>query len=301
MMKIVTTGSLGNIGKPLVQKLVQNGHSVTVISSNPERKGSIEEISAQTAIGTMEEIDFLTETFKDADVVYLMEAVGQNMMFDPNFDIIKAYSNIVKNYKQAIIRSGVKKVVHLSSVGAHTTEGNGVLSMHYYAEQILNELPNDVSIKFIRPVGFYTNIYRFMKSIKENGTIVMNYGGDKKEPWVSPLDIAATIYEEMEKPFVGRSIRYVASEEISPKEIAHQLGKAIGNPDLKWVSISSEELLDGMLKMGMNHQIAKGFIDMQSAQGDGSLYEDYYKNEPVLGKIKFADFAIGFAKEFNKQ
>lgn len=32
-MKIVITGSLGNIGKSLTPILVQNGHSVTVISS----------------------------------------------------------------------------------------------------------------------------------------------------------------------------------------------------------------------------------------------------------------------------
>ncbi|MEN7550026.1 NAD(P)H-binding protein [Rapidithrix thailandica] len=297
-MKIVATGSLGNISKSLAQDLMEKGHEITIISSSSERKKTIEEIGAKAAIGRMEDIGFLTKTFKDAEVVYLMEAVEQSKMFDPNFDIIEAYSNIAKNYKQAIIQSGVKKVVHLSSIGAHTTEGNGVLSMHYYAEQILTELPSNVSIKFMRPVGFYTNIFRFMQSIKANGTIVMNYGGDKKEPWVSPLDIASTISEEIEKPFVGRSIRYIASEEISPNEIAYQLGKAIGKPDLKWVVVNGDELLDGMVKMGMNQQIAKGFIDMQSAQGDGSLYEDYYKNEPAMGKTKFEDFAKKFAETY---
>ena len=37
-MKIVVTGSLGHISKPLTETLVKNGHEVTVISSNPERK-----------------------------------------------------------------------------------------------------------------------------------------------------------------------------------------------------------------------------------------------------------------------
>ncbi len=37
-MKIVITGSLGNIGKPLAEKLFAHGHSVTVISSNPEKQ-----------------------------------------------------------------------------------------------------------------------------------------------------------------------------------------------------------------------------------------------------------------------
>ena len=39
-MKILVTGSLGNIGKPLTKELVAKGHTVTVVSSNPERKNS---------------------------------------------------------------------------------------------------------------------------------------------------------------------------------------------------------------------------------------------------------------------
>ena len=37
-MKIVVTGSLGHIGKPLTEELVQKGHSVTVISSKAEKQ-----------------------------------------------------------------------------------------------------------------------------------------------------------------------------------------------------------------------------------------------------------------------
>ena len=34
-MKIIVTGSLGNISKPLTVGLIQKGHKVTVISSKP--------------------------------------------------------------------------------------------------------------------------------------------------------------------------------------------------------------------------------------------------------------------------
>ncbi len=299
-MKIVVTGSLGNISKPLTQQLVQKSHSVTFISSKADRQKSIEELGAKAAIGSIENIDFLTRTFKDVDIVYLIETIGQSSFFDPNTDIIKAYSEIANNYKQAVEKSNVKKLIHLSSIGAHTTEGNGVLAMHYFAEQILNKLPNDVSIKFMRPVGFFSNLYRSMQTIKTHGTIISNYGGDNKEPWVSPLDIASAIVEEMELPFEGRKVRYIASDEVSPNEIARVIGIAIGKPDLKWLAISDEQLLNGMLSMGMNRQIAEGFVNMQAAQGTGNLYEDYNKNKPTLGKVKLADFAEQFATVYNQ-
>jgi nucleoside-diphosphate-sugar epimerase len=151
----------------------------------------------------------------------------------------------------------------------------------------------------MRPVGFYTNIFRYMQTIKTQGAIVQAYGGDQKEPWVSPLDIAAAIAEEMEKPFEGRTVRYIASDEVSPNEVANIIGEAIGKRDLKWTVIPDEQMLNGMLEAGMNEWIANGFVEMQAAQGNGSLYEDYYRNKPTLGKVKLVNFAKEFALVYN--
>jgi hypothetical protein len=38
IMKIVATGSLGHISKPLTAELLEKGHAVTVVSSKVERK-----------------------------------------------------------------------------------------------------------------------------------------------------------------------------------------------------------------------------------------------------------------------
>ena len=37
-MKITITGSLGHISNPLAKELIENGHSVTIISSKLENK-----------------------------------------------------------------------------------------------------------------------------------------------------------------------------------------------------------------------------------------------------------------------
>jgi uncharacterized protein YbjT (DUF2867 family) len=300
-MQITITGSLGNISKPLTIELVQKGHAVTVISSKTERQKDIEAIGAKAAIGTMEDVGFLSATFKGADVVYVMETLGAGAFFDQNIDVIAAINKIGNNYKQAIQQSGVKRVVHLSSIGAHTNKGNGLLAFHYNVENILKQLPNDVSIKFMRPVGFYINMFAFIQSIKTQGVIVSNYGGDNKNPWVSPLDIAAVIAEEIEKPFEGRKIRYIASDELSPNEVAKILGEAIGKPDLKWIIIPDEQLLNSMIATGMNPQVAKGFVEMNASMRSGVLYEDYYRNKPILERIKLKDFAKEFADVFKQK
>jgi uncharacterized protein YbjT (DUF2867 family) len=153
----------------------------------------------------------------------------------------------------------------------------------------------------MRPVGFYYNLLGFINTIKTQGVIATNYGGDSKKSWVSPIDIAAAVAEELVTPFEGRKVRYVASDEISCNELASLLGAAIGKPDLKWVVIPDEQLLNGMIAAGMNPQVAAGMVEMNAGMNNGVLYEDYFRNRPTLGKAKLAEYAKEFAEVYNQQ
>lgn len=297
-MKIVITGSLGHISKPLAAELIAKGHSVTVISSKAEKHTDILALGATPAIGAIQDVAFLSNTFNGADAVYLMEPPAN--YFEQNPDPKSSWLYIADCYVQAVRNSGVKNLIHLSSVGAHTTEGVGLLATHHKVENILKELPAVVSIKFMRPVGFYYNMYGFLQSIKSQGVIVQNYGGDVKEPWVSPIDIATVIAEEFDKPFSGRTVRYIASDEVSPNEVAKILGEAIGKPELKWISIPSEQFLEGLLSAGFNPNTAKGLVEMNTGRVQ-NLYDDYNTNRPVLGNVKMKDFAKEFAFVYNQQ
>lgn len=292
-MKIIVTGSLGNISKPLTKELVQKGQSVTVISRKPEKQKDIEALGAKAAIGYIEDVKFLSTTFTGADAVYCMEKPN-------NLDLTYA-EKLANNYVQAIQQSGVKRVVNLSSIGAHTDKSNGIHAVYYNVESIFNKLPPDVAITFVRPVGFYNNLLGFINTIKTQGVIASNYGGDDKMPWVSPIDIAAAIAEEITTPFLGRKVRYVASEELTCNEIASILGTAIGKPDLKWIVIHDEQLLNSMVASGMNPRIAGGLVEMNASSHSGKLYEDYYLNRPALGKVKMKDFAKEFAILYNQE
>ncbi|QOR75562.1 MAG: NmrA family NAD(P)-binding protein [Thermoflavifilum sp.] len=297
-MKIVVTGSLGYISKPLTQALVKNGHAVTVISRKAEKQKDIESVGAKPAIGSIQDVGFLTSTFSQSDIVYLMSPPVN--FFDQNVDIEKYWTNIAHAYVQAVQHSGVTQVIHLSSIGAHTHKGVGMLAVHHHVENILKELPEKVSIKFMRPVGFYYNMFAFIPTIKGANAIIQNYGGDEKQPWVSPSDIAKVIADEMEKPFLGRTIRYIASDEVSPNEVANVLGDAIGKSDLKWLVISDEEFFNNLISIGFNPVAAKGMTEMNAARKK-HLYDDYYQHKPVLGDIKLSDFAKEFAVVYSQR
>jgi len=276
---------------------VQKGHLVTVISSNPEKHTEIEALGAKAAIGSIEDVDFLTATFTGADAVYTMIPPANYM--DPNFDLMAHCSQLANNYAQAISNSGVKRVVHLSSIGAHLSEGSGLILFHHNVELILDKLSN-VAITFMRPVGFYYNLFGFIPLIKGKGIIEANYGADDNLVWVSPIDIAEAVARELDTPLTGRKVQYVASDELTGNETASILGEAIGKPGLKWVLISDEERLNILKGVGLNPSIAEGLVEMFASQHSGLLMEDYYRNKPVLGKVKAVDFAKEFAAAYNK-
>jgi uncharacterized protein YbjT (DUF2867 family) len=166
-MKVIVTGSLGNISKPLTKELVQKGHHVTVISSKPEKQIDIEALGATAAIGSLEDVNFLVSTFTGADAVYCM--VPPNNYFDLNLDLLAYYRRLGNNYAQAIEQSGVKRVVNLSSIGAHLDKGSGILLGAHDVEQILNKLSSDVAITHLRPTSFYYNLLGYIDMIKAAG------------------------------------------------------------------------------------------------------------------------------------
>ncbi len=297
-MKITLTGSLGNIGSPLTKDLVSKGHSPTVISSNPEKKKAIEAAGAKAAIGSVEDSNSLTSAFSGADAVFVMEPPVS--FFDHDLNIHSYYSELGHNFVKAILGSGVRHVVHLSSIGGNMSEGNGMLVFHHLVETILRELPSTISLTHVRPLAFYYNLLSFIPAIKKTGKMIANYGGDDVIPWASPLDIADVVAEELVAAGKDRKIRYVVSDELSCNKTASILGTAIGKPHLTWEIITNEQLQTNLVSIGMAPVLAAGLVDMNAAMHSGKLFEDYRQHKPALfGKVKMTDYAQEFAKIFN--
>lgn len=293
-MNIVVTGSLGHMSKPLTQQLVKEGHTVTVISRSEDRKKEIGELGAKAAIGSLEDIAFVTETFSGADAVYCM--------IPPNFqasDHIAYYQKIASNYKDAISKNGIKRVVHLSSWGAHLNEGTGIILGSHHAEVILNSLEG-IAVTHLRAGSLMYNMYTFTGLIKNAGMIAANYGGDDKIVWVHPDDIATVAAEELLNTSNTEKVRYVVSDEKTASESAKIIGEAIGKPDLQWNLITDEEEKQSLLKHGVPEHMANAVTDLYKCIHNGTLGQDYENHNPEMGKTKLKDFAKEFAAAYVK-
>lgn len=292
-MKLTLTGSLGHIGRPLTGILTRKGHTVTVISSNPDKQKEIEAAGATAAIGQIEDTGFLTAVFTGADAVYCMVPPAQHTASDR----VTYYRATAMRYVQAIQNAGVRRAIHLSSIGADLDKGTGIILGAYEAEQVFNAIKG-VSLTHVRPTYFNYNLLSFAGMIRKTGRIMANYGGDDIIPLVDPADIAAAIAEELEKN--ETSIRYVASEERSGNEIARTLGEAIGKPDLAWTVITDDQMRQGMEANGLPADLAAGLTEMYSSMHKGELGRDFKKHKPqTWGPTKLEDFVPTFVAAYN--
>jgi uncharacterized protein YbjT (DUF2867 family) len=292
-MKYVLSGSLGNITKPLAEKLIAAKHDVTIISSHDERRKSVEQLGAKAAIGDLDDAAFLKDIYKGADAVYTMVPPKMNPA-DWKREIRKTGHSIASAIKAA----GVRKVVNLSSIGAHMPVGCGPVSALYFVEQELNAL-EAVDVKHLRPGFFYTNFFGLAGMIKHAGIWGNNYGAGAELVMVHPSDIAVAAAGELtDLSFIGNSVRYIVDDIRNSREIASVLGSAIGKPDLPYVEFTDEQAFQGMLQSGMNEETSLNFVEMGQAVRHGDMFSDFKKQSVPKGKIKMEDFAKEFAAAY---
>ncbi|MES2779663.1 MAG: NAD(P)H-binding protein, partial [Bacteroidota bacterium] len=280
-MKYVITGSLGNISKPLTEKLIAAGHSVTVITSNANNASKIEPLGATAAVGSIEDATFVQQAFQGADAVYLM--------IPPKFAVTDWFGHQVAvsdNYVKAIVANEIKNVVVLSSIGAHMRKGAGPVDGLAYLETIIEKLPN-VNGKFLRPSYFITNLLQQAGMIKHAGIMGSAQPADHTMVLVHPSDIANAAFEELSNlPFKGHTVRYIASDERTWKEITEVLSAVVDKAGTPYVEFSDEQSYTGMLQAGLSEEIATGYRNMGVAIRSKQMEADYWNNRPTLGKVK---------------
>lgn len=293
-MKIVLTGSIGNVNKPLVQQLIAAGHDVTVISSNPQNTDAITQLGAKPAIGSVEDATFIQQSFAGADAVYLM--------IPPKFTVTNwiGYQQEVSDiYVKAIDANQVPHVVVLSSVGAHMGTGAGPVDGLAYLETALNNATGFTAV-YLRPSYFYYNLFSQIGLVQHAGIFGSAQPADFKLVLTHTADIAEAAAAALTQPAEGKTIQYLASDVATWQEIATELGNAIGKPSTPYVEFTDEQSYGGLKGAGLSDVLANGYVTMNQALRSGEMQKHFFDNEPATyGKVKLADFAQEFAAVYN--
>lgn len=291
-MKFVVTGSAGNVSKPLATLLLAAGHQVSVVTRNADNVNELVKHGADAAVGSMDNVAFLTKTFADADGVYLM--------LPPMWDSADQKTQSIEyaeNFKKAIEATGVKNVVFLSSYGAHRPTDAGPISGMGLAEDVLNTLAADVNVLSLRTGYFYSNLLLSIDLIKKTGHMGNMFDIPQGTfTVVDPEDIARTAAAALAtQNFKGHSYAYVVSDLTGTDEIAALIGKEIGLPDLKWEKFDQEDFRQVLLGYGFAKGAANDYVEMFDTLDKGLLFEHFFETKAAFGGTSIEAFAKRFA------
>jgi uncharacterized protein YbjT (DUF2867 family) len=167
-------------------------------------------------------------------------------------------------------------------------------------EQALNTL-TDVAITHVRIPYLYNNLYGNIPMIINAGAFMANYDENTRLVLVHPEDIATALAQTIQTPFTGHQVQYVASDDRTAGEVAAVIGAAISRPDLKWIGLSDEQALGGIMQSGIREEFAHLLVEVGISLRKGLQFEDFdVQGRKVSGSRKLESFAREFAEKFNR-
>jgi uncharacterized protein YbjT (DUF2867 family) len=291
-MKYAVTGATGNTGKVVAERLIAAGHVVKAISRSEEHLSEAVASGAIPLVGDLNDGEFLKEAFNDTDGVYAM--------IPPKFDApdFRAYQRrIAENIAKALEVNAVPYVVSLSSFGAHAPSGLGVVSGLHPLESLLNGLP-DTHVVHLRAGYFFDNLFASIPVIKDQGIMGgFPISGDVSLEMVFTPDIGNAAADRLiNTDFEGKQVVFLSHANTHTlEETTKILGKAIGKPELSYISFPPESAKQAMMGFGMSQSLAENYLEFSRGVNEGKLREEEGKYPKQNAPTSLEDFAGIFA------
>ena len=140
----VAAGVTGNTGGAVARTLMARGVSLGVIVRDPEQGRDWAALGAEVTVADLSDASTLATAFAGAEAAYVLNPPAYTA--DNLFARAEATAEAVR---KAVKKSGLRRLVVLSSVGAHLSTGHGNIRTNSIFEERLWHL--DASVTFVRP------------------------------------------------------------------------------------------------------------------------------------------------------
>ncbi|MGZ8441779.1 MAG: NmrA family NAD(P)-binding protein [Candidatus Deferrimicrobiaceae bacterium] len=255
----VVFGATGNVGSRIAEILLAAGEPVRAVGRERVRLGPLAAKGAEPWPGDIGDTAFLGEVFSGAR--------GAFILIPPRYDAsdFREYqSRIGASLVSALSKARVPRIVALSSVGAHLTEGTGPILGLHDLESWLGTL-KEADVVCLRPAYFMENHLWSIPLIRNQGINGSPIRADVPLPMIATEDIAdATARLFVEGKFHGHTVRYLLGpRDLTMSEATRILGEAIGKPGLKYVQFPEEDARKAMAVAGMSGSVVEGMLEMQ--------------------------------------
>ncbi len=281
----IILGATGQIGSMLVDNLIKRGQSVRAVVRNGSKAEGLRSKGIEVSIADYFDVEALKKAFQGGSSAFLLTPENPESQ-----DFISETKTILNNYREAILASGITKIVGLSSNGAQHESGTGNLMASYMLEHAFSDL--EIEQVFVRPSYYFSNWLGYLELVKEHGILPTFFPPEMKVPMIAPSDVAEFLSEVIVcKIPKERIYEITGSHAYSSLDIAKIFGEVL-NRNVILQQVLPEEWESTLIQAGFSKDGAKNLALMTKAVIEGKTKNEI--SNPVYFSTDFESYLKNF-------
>lgn len=260
---IVITAPTGQIGRQLLQRLLDQEETLRVIVRDPARLPEAVRERVEVVTGSHGDPAVVDRAFAGADSVFWLAPP------DPHAQTLDAvYADFARPACEAFARHQIQRVVGVSALGRGVTDHAG----HVTATLALDDLiaSTGVAYRALTLPSFMDNVLRQVQPIAAQGVFFSTIAPDRRLPLVATADIAAVAARLLvEQGWSGSdSVPALGPEDLSHDEMAQIMSEVLGVP-VRYQRITIDAFRDQLRDRGLSEANVEGMVEMAIAKDEG--------------------------------
>ena len=260
---IVITAPTGQIGRQLLNNLLDSGEALRVIARDPARLPEAVRRRVEVVAGSHGDPAVVDRALDGADALFWLYPS------DPRApDARAAALDFTKAAAAAVERHAVSHVVSISALGRGVTDRAGLVSIAWELNDLL--AASGASFRELTLPGFMDNVLRQVGSIAEQGAFFEPSDPDLLRPMCATRDIAAAAASLLlDRGWTGRATRAVLGpREVSLRQMAQIASEVLDRP-VRVETVPVEAYRARLLGAGFTESMAEAMVEMVVAKDAG--------------------------------
>lgn len=285
-MKLAITMPTGKIGGKLTNELLdRGGHELRLLTRDRSKVRDASQRGAKVFEGRLEDRDFFTRATAGVDSLFMVLPIDSR-----SENLSRDCTQIIDSAVHAVNVNHVPRVVFVSSLGAHLTEGTGPVMYLRQAEEKLREAAPNLTV--LRPVFFMDQFTGWMQDIADHRAVYLPFSENTTIPMIATRDIATFAADVLtDARWTGRRVLPLyGPKEYSFREAANILGKTLGT-DVTHVELTPKEVGERLRRRGWSREAVDRHLELQQAWATGKLVDELPRSKWETRPTTFEEFA----------